>query len=201
MRMPDRRRRCVISHSGRRKTRLEEERGDLEASRRRRGPKPGAERTTADLVHNYNRGMAANDPQPNEPVEHSTGDADVTMVLDPGATGPEPHRTVQTPPPDLSDIPEYALVVHKGQQAGRTWLLSPGVTRVGRHPYSDIALDHITVSRRHCRIELDSRGLSLRDLGSTNGSYVNDRLVEESSLSPGDRLMIGTFHLLVARGQ
>lgn len=145
--------------------------------------------------------MTANDPQSNEPVAQNAGDADVTMVLDPGATRSEPPRPVREQAPDLSDIPEYALVVHKGKQAGRTWLLSPGVTRVGRHPYSDIALDHITVSRRHCRIELGAGGLSLKDLGSTNGSYVNDRLVEESSLSPGDRLMIGTFHLLVARGR
>ena len=145
--------------------------------------------------------MTANDPQSGEPVDQNTGDADVTMVLDPGGGPGDPDQEIREHPTDLSDIPEYALVVHKGQQAGRTWLLSPGVTKVGRHPYSDIALDHITVSRRHCRIRLDSSGLSLRDLGSTNGSYVNDRLVEESSLNPGDRLMIGTFHLLVARGR
>ena len=145
--------------------------------------------------------MTANDPQSNQPVAGNTGDPDVTMVLEPGTSRTEPDETVQQPAPDLSNVPEYALVVHKGQQAGRTWLLSPGVTRVGRHPYSDVALDHITVSRRHCRIELDSSGLSLKDLGSTNGSYVNDRLVEETSLNPGDRLMIGTFHLLVARGR
>jgi pSer/pThr/pTyr-binding forkhead associated (FHA) protein len=123
------------------------------------------------------------------------------MVLDPSdeetRVVPPVREGVHTP----SDAPEYALVVHKGHQAGRTWLLLPGVTRVGRHPYSDIALDHITVSRRHCRIRLDSNGLSLRDLSSTNGSYVNDRLVEETPLRAGDRLMIGTFHLLVARGR
>ncbi len=145
--------------------------------------------------------MPANDPQSNEPVVQNAGDTDATMVLDPGATHREPERTIAEEGPDLSGTPAYALVVHKGQQAGRTWLLAPGITRVGRHPYSDVALDHITVSRRHCRIELDSSGLSLKDLGSTNGSYVNDRLVEKSSLKPGDRLMIGTFHLLVARGR
>ena len=137
--------------------------------------------------------MPANDPQSNEPAVQNAGDTDATMVIDPGVAHREPKRAIAEQAPDLSRAPEYALVVHKGQQAGRTWLLSPGVTRVGRHPYSDVALDHITVSRRHCRIELDSSGLSLKDLGSTNGSYVNDRLVEESSLNPGDRLMIGTF--------
>jgi len=145
--------------------------------------------------------MGANDPRSSEPVAENTGYTDVTMVLDPGATPSEPDPTVREQPPDLSGGPEYDLVVRKGLQKGRTWRLSHGVTEVGRHPYSDVTLDHITVSRRHCRLELDSSGLSLRDLGSTNGSYVNDRLVEETSLHYGDRLMIGTFHLMVTRGR
>ena len=133
-------------------------------------------------------------------------DADLTMVIDP--TADDDHQAdpkTEAPPGDQVEeseqAPGYALVVRKGQQRGRTWLLSPGVTRVGRHPYSDIALDHITVSRRHCRIRLDSTGLSIEDLGSTNGCYVNDRLVEETTLEAGDRVMIGTFQLLVARGR
>ena len=162
---------------------------------------PRSESASGDFAHNYNRRMTADETQTYEPVVEQTADVDATMVLDPGASGTESEQTVHERAPDLANIPHYALVVHKGRQTGRTWLLSPGVTQVGRHPYSDVALDHITVSRRHCHIELDSRGLSLKDLGSTNGSYVNDRLVEETSLNPGDRLMIGTFHLLVARGR
>ncbi len=124
-------------------------------------------------------------------------EADATMVIDPGIYQPGTGVS-ESGAPDPSDIPGYALVVNKGQQAGRTWLLSPGFTNIGRNPYSDITLDHITVSRHHCRIELGSSGLSVKDLGSTNGTYVNDRLAEETSLIPGDRLMIGMFHLLVA---
>ena len=149
----------------------------------------------------YNRRMADNERKSNKGfVEHSD-EADLTMVLDPSHEETRSVAPDRRPAGSIADSPEYALVVRKGQQAGRTWLLSPGVTRVGRHPYSDIALDHITVSRRHCLIHLDSTGLSLEDLGSTNGSYVNDRLVEETSLHAGDRLMIGTFHLLVAQGR
>lgn len=130
---------------------------------------------------------------------------DLTMVIEPTDDDHGSDRQDEGPSSvqvDGSEHPrEYALVVRKGQQKGRTWLLSPGVTRVGRHPYSDIALDHITVSRRHCRISLDGTGLSIEDLGSTNGCYVNDCLVEKTPLKAGDRLMIGTFHLLVARGR
>ena len=150
---------------------------------------------------NYNHRMAKHGREANESFVGNTNETDLTMVLDPTDDETESAPPAHDPVGGLADVPEYALVVYKGQQSGRTWLLSPGVNRVGRHPYSDIALDHITVSRRHCRIRLDATGLSLEDLGSTNGSYVNDSLVEEMSLCAGDRLMIGTFHLLVARGR
>ena len=131
-------------------------------------------------------------------------DTDLTMVIDPTAddtqeSDPQDEASPSGQVIESQQAPEYALVVRKGQQKGRTWSLPPGVTHVGRHAYSDIALDHITVSRHHCRIHLDATGLSIEDLGSTNGCYVNDRLVEEAALKAGDRLMIGTFHLLVAR--
>ena len=92
-------------------------------------------------------------------------------------------------------------MVRTGQQAGRSWRVQDGDTRVGRHPYNDIALDHITVSRSHCRITVDDTGLTVTDLGSTNGTYVNGRLVESTTIIPGDELMIGTFRLLLARGR
>lgn len=150
--------------------------------------------------------MVKRRPGIDEAAFSKESDADLTMVIDPAA-GADPQADSKTEAPSSDPVeesdqaPGYALVVRKGQQRGRTWPLTPGVTRVGRHPYSDIALDHITVSRRHCRIRLDSTGLSIEDLGSTNGCYVNDRLVEESSLKAGDHLMIGTFQLMVAQGR
>ena len=100
----------------------------------------------------------------------------------------------------IAGIAGYALIVQRGPQTGKTWLLPPGETTIGRHPASDIELDDITVSRNHCRLRLGENGLSLQDAGSTNGSYVNDRRVDDTSLAPGDRLLIGKFHLLVAHG-
>ena len=150
--------------------------------------------------------MVKRRPETDEAFLEREPDSDLTMVIDP-STADDSESATQDEGPSGEQVDksgqarEYALVVRKGQQKGRTWLLSPGVTRVGRHPYSDIALDHITVSRRHCRIRLDSTGLSIEDLGSTNGCYVNDSLVDATTLEAGDRLMIGTFHLLVARGR
>jgi pSer/pThr/pTyr-binding forkhead associated (FHA) protein len=48
-------------------------------------------------------------------------------------------------------------------------MLDAEVTRVGRHPDSDIFLDDITVSRRHAEIIRQADGFHLRDVGSLNG--------------------------------
>ena len=125
-----------------------------------------------------------------------------TMIFDPAEEEGWSAKPGARPEDSAEELPGYTLTVQRGMHAGRKWRLSPGATRIGRHPSNDITLDDITVSRRHCRMLLDSDGrLILKDLGSTNGSYVNETLVEEARLTSGDRLMIGKFHLLVTQGR
>jgi len=94
----------------------------------------------------------------------------------------------------------YALVVERGPRAGMTYVLKAGTTTVGRHPDSDIFLNDITVSRHHCRFVLDDAGLVVEDSGSTNGTYVRDVSVERARIHPGDEVIIGKFHMIVAIG-
>lgn len=100
----------------------------------------------------------------------------------------------------MSGVKGIALIVERGPEAGKTWLLGMGDTELGRHLSNDIVLDDITVSRRHCTIRVTDQKISLLDAGSTNGSYVNGQRVDAAPLAAGDRLMIGKFHLMVARG-
>ena len=100
----------------------------------------------------------------------------------------------------MSGVKGIALIVERGREAGKTWLLGMGDTELGRHLSNDIVLDDITVSRRHCTIRVTDQKVSLLDAGSTNGSYVNGQRVDAAPLAAGDRLMIGKFHLMVARG-
>jgi pSer/pThr/pTyr-binding forkhead associated (FHA) protein len=100
----------------------------------------------------------------------------------------------------IAGIRGYALIVQRGPQTGMTWLLPSGHTTIGRDPTNDIVLDDITVSRQHCDIELTNGDLILTDRGSTNGTYVNDSRADRRELAPGDRLLVGKFHLVVARG-
>ncbi len=94
----------------------------------------------------------------------------------------------------------YALVVERGPRAGMTWVVKEGATTVGRHPDSDIFLDDITVSRHHCRFRSEGDVFTVEDSGSTNGTYVNGERVDQSALQPGDEVIIGKFHLIVALG-
>nr|BFE57486.1 hypothetical protein GCM10020063_020120 [Dactylosporangium thailandense] len=58
-----------------------------------------------------------------------------------------------------------------------------------------VVLDDRDVSRRHARLDLDGDQVVLTDLGSTNGTFVNDERVTRRVLAPGDRLRIGRYEL------
>lgn len=94
----------------------------------------------------------------------------------------------------------WALTVESGPRAGLTYVLGPGTTVVGRGADSNIFLEDVTVSRHHARLIVSDSGLRIEDLGSTNGTYVNGRWADDSVLEAGDELIIGKFHLVVARG-
>jgi len=94
----------------------------------------------------------------------------------------------------------YALVVERGPRAGLTYVLGAGSTVAGRADGVAIFLGDVTVSRRHARFTVDDAGLRVEDLGSTNGTYVNMQRLDTAQLSPGDEVIIGKFHLVVARG-
>lgn len=88
------------------------------------------------------------------------------------------------------------LIVRAGAQAGARFALAGDRTRLGRHPDSEISLDDITVSRRHAEILRGSDGYRLRDVGSLNGTYLNQERVEDAVLHHGDELQVGKFRLV-----
>lgn len=95
---------------------------------------------------------------------------------------------------------KYALVVQGGPQTGLTYVLGDGETSAGRAAESDIFLGDVTVSRDHAVFNVDPEGLTVTDLGSTNGTYVNGRRHETAALAPGDEVMLGKYHLIVVVG-
>jgi hypothetical protein len=90
-----------------------------------------------------------------------------------------------------------SLVVRNGAQAGTALTLTAEVTRLGRHPDSEISLDDITVSRRHAEIVRTADGYQVRDAGSLNGTYLNQQRIDEPvALHQGDEVQVGKFRLV-----
>ena len=78
-----------------------------------------------------------------------------------------------------------------GPDLGRKYNLEAPASVVGRSSKSDIQIDQESVSRAHSRIVNSGRAIRIRDLGSTNGTYVNDELIDERTLEDGDFIKIG----------
>jgi S1-C subfamily serine protease len=87
------------------------------------------------------------------------------------------------------------LTVLRGARAGRQLRLSADFATLGRHPSSDLQFDpegDLDVSGRHTAVFRQGGGFVVRDLGSTNGTWVNGvRIRSDRALESGDRIQLG----------
>jgi hypothetical protein len=126
-----------------------------------------------------------------------SGDRTITLTaVDPLQDAPGAGDDVVV---SMGDLPldKAVLIVRSGAQAGDRFALDSDVTRLGRHPDSEIMLDDITVSRRHASIERTDEGYVVSDAGSLNGTYVNQERIERAVLHHGDELQVGKFRLVL----
>ena len=90
--------------------------------------------------------------------------------------------------------------VSEGEPEKTFRLLAGGVRTVGRAVGADFIVDAPLVSRVHCRLTVLPGGdLEVRDLQSTNGTFVNGQRVETARLASGDRLQVGRMELVALR--
>lgn len=90
------------------------------------------------------------------------------------------------------------LEVASGKQAGKRFILE-GKTQevvIGRDPACEFQIDADVISRKHARIVKKWDTVTIIDLASKNGVYVNDARVNEEVLSDGDRILLGTLALV-----
>ena len=83
------------------------------------------------------------------------------------------------------------LVLFRKDGTTRSFRLPSTVTVIGRRQESDLCIPLMVVSRRHCELNLEKGRLKLRDLGSRNGTYINDQRVDQADVNPGDKIQIG----------
>ncbi len=86
---------------------------------------------------------------------------------------------------------EACLVVIYGTDLGKKYNLDAATLVLGRSSKCDVQIDQESVSRAHTKIINTGKSIRIRDLGSTNGTYVNDEIIEEHVLGDGDLIKIG----------
>jgi ribosomal protein L40E len=142
-----------------------------------------------------------------------------TMLARPGADRPGETTSIISMGGDSAAEPEFGedtfadpsletlppgvalLVVKRGPNAGSRFLLDSDITTAGRHRDSHIFLDDVTVSRRHAEFYRRGDRFTVRDVGSLNGTYVNQERIEEAALIGGDEVQIGKFRLVFLTGR
>jgi len=73
-----------------------------------------------------------------------------------------------------------------------------GALVIGRSPRCDVVIDHSQISRTHCRLVVHEGLLTVEDLKSCNGSYINgERLVGSRELADGDLLLLGAEQIVI----
>lgn len=73
--------------------------------------------------------------------------------------------------------------------------IARGSCTIGRADDNDLVLADGSISNRHARLSLGTAGWTIKDLGSTNGLYVNDAYVDKTTLRDGDLLQLGRVTL------
>jgi transcriptional regulator with GAF, ATPase, and Fis domain len=96
-------------------------------------------------------------------------------------------------------LTQCKLVVVKGgaggAQRGREYVISGDVIRIGKVEGNDVVLPEETVSRVHCEILRDQKGHLLRDLNSTNGTFLDGAEIREAYIRAGSVITVGTVQL------
>lgn len=131
-----------------------------------------------------------------QPLERAADDTNtITFALDPQVSGDDVKV-------EMADVgPGGVLVATRGPNAGSEFALEHVITTLGRHPDSDIFLDDVTVSRRHVEVQRTTSGYVVRDIGSLNGTYVNQAIIAaDTPIANGDEIQVGRFKLVFVAG-
>lgn len=86
---------------------------------------------------------------------------------------------------------DISLYMFKDNGEPKVFQIERGKTVIGRREDCELRIPLGEISRRHAELIVDEDTATLRDLGSVNGTYVNNRRITEQALAPGDHIIMG----------
>jgi hypothetical protein len=96
-------------------------------------------------------------------------------------------------------MPKLSLM--RDRRTLQVYDLEQAVIRIGRAPGMDIRIDDVSVSRQQAELRHEGGAWLVRDIGSSNGTFVNgERLTGDRPLRPGDEISVGDYSLFFERG-
>ncbi|GAB1257607.1 hypothetical protein NBRC116494_21090 [Aurantivibrio plasticivorans] len=104
----------------------------------------------------------------------------------------------QRAPEAPSETTGWSLIACGSWSTGEEFPITQGRFIIGRDPKCNLILPSNHVSRRHAECEVLSSGLSVKDLGSVNGTFVNNEPVKAHTALPGDKVRIEEFEFQIS---
>ena len=86
---------------------------------------------------------------------------------------------------------DVRLVVFKVNGQRKDFPIKEGIAVIGRGEECELRVPIGTVSRKHCELTVATPQINIKDLGSSNGTYVNNRRITQTDLKAGDRIAVG----------
>jgi len=115
---------------------------------------------------------------------------------------PTPHEAAAgSPAPQPAVHPQARIHVVQPSGAKALILLTDAAFTMGRHDDNDLVLNDVKASSHHARVIRQVDGYVIEDLGSTNGTFVNDKRITHQGLHGGERIRIGDSLLVLEVGQ
>ncbi len=143
-------------------------------------------------VDNRDKTVVDNSPPKLNPGKQGTGDSDKTMIFSPEQSGASAPASPQAGVRKLIGW----LVSYDISPVGTDYKLFVGRQKIGSRPGNDIQLQQPGVSEEHAILLYRDNKITIQDMSSTNGTFVNDEMIEDKAvLKNDDMVRIGCVNL------